>query len=104
MAETTSATTSSSSSTRRPRPPPPTEYRLSIWLKFSRILFGRIRKLPPSMSTTLVLLSVHIYLTVPVIIACGAVADLHALLRPFRAIKDAGFHFEELDEEYRELL
>ena len=75
-----------------------------FWLRISRIIFGKIRKLPKSMSTTLVLFTVHMYLTVPVIIVCGVTGDLKALLRPFRLIKQQGFLFEELGEQFAVLL
>ncbi|KAI6196701.1 hypothetical protein M3Y94_01140000 [Aphelenchoides besseyi] len=102
MAESMSATTSSSGSAKR-RKPRTTEVHLSVWYKFSRIIFGKIRRLPRSMSTTLVLFTIHMYLTVPVIVACGMIPDLRALLGPFRAIKASGFQFDELDE-FREIL
>uniref|UniRef100_A0AC35F1X0 Uncharacterized protein n=1 Tax=Panagrolaimus sp. PS1159 TaxID=55785 RepID=A0AC35F1X0_9BILA len=75
-----------------------------IWLRLSRLIFGKIRRLPRSMSTTLVLFTVHMYLTVPVLVVCGITSDLKALLRPFRYIKEQGFLFEELGEQFCELL
>lgn len=104
MAESTSATTSSSSSTRRRKSIFKNEVHMSAWIRFSRIIFGRIRRLPRCMNTTLVLFTVHMYLTVPVIIAAGITGDLRALLRPFRIIHEMGFSFEELHEHFRQLL
>ncbi|CAD5212157.1 unnamed protein product [Bursaphelenchus okinawaensis] len=104
MADSTSGTTSSSSSTRRRKSIFKKEVHLSIWIRFSRIIFGKIRRLPKCMNTTLVLFTVHMYLTVPVIVAAGVTGDLKALLRPFRLIYQMGFHFEELQDNYRQLI
>uniref|UniRef100_A0A7E4VD54 Transmembrane protein n=1 Tax=Panagrellus redivivus TaxID=6233 RepID=A0A7E4VD54_PANRE len=93
-----SNSTNSSSSNRRNAPSS-----FPLWLRLSRLIFGKIRRLPKSMSTTLVLFTVHMYLTVPVIIVCGVTGDLKTLLRPFRHIKAQGFLFEELGEQYVEL-
>lgn len=76
----------------------------SFWFRISRIIFGKIKRLPRSMSTTLVLFTVHMYLTVPVIIICGVTGDCRALFRPFRMMKQQGFLFEELDEQFVEML
>uniref|UniRef100_A0AC34GWB3 Uncharacterized protein n=1 Tax=Panagrolaimus sp. ES5 TaxID=591445 RepID=A0AC34GWB3_9BILA len=102
QATTANSNGSSTSSTTNNNNYRPTYF--PIWLRLSRLIFGKIRKLPRSMSTTLVLFTVQLYLTVPVIIVCGATVDLKALLRPFRYIKEQGFLFEELGEQFCELL
>uniref|UniRef100_A0A1I7SWJ1 Transmembrane protein n=1 Tax=Bursaphelenchus xylophilus TaxID=6326 RepID=A0A1I7SWJ1_BURXY len=104
MTDSISGTTSSSSSTRRRKSVFRNEVHLSIWIRFSRVIFGKIRRLPKCMNTTLVLFTVHMYLTVPVIVAAGITGDLKALLRPFRIIYQMGFQFEELQEGFRQLV
>ncbi|CAB3405268.1 unnamed protein product [Caenorhabditis bovis] len=62
-----------------------------------RILCGR--RLPQTWNTVLVLLSIHMYLTVPVILAAGINDDRSGLLRPFREIQQRGILLGEIDDD-----
>ncbi|KAH7723139.1 Protein Y51H7BR.8 [Aphelenchoides avenae] len=103
MAESSAGSSSGEHANWRNVDPPPNELHFPLYIRLSRLLFGRIKRLPRSMNTTLVLFTIHMYLTVPVIVAAGIAPDLRALLRPFRIIHDMGFQFEEL-RQYKDLL
>ncbi|CAP27276.1 Protein CBG07076 [Caenorhabditis briggsae] len=66
-----------------------------------RILCGR--RLPQTWNTVLVLLSIHMYLTVPVILAAGINNDRTGLLRPFREIQQRGILLGEIDDDVLDL-
>ncbi|VDP16206.1 unnamed protein product [Heligmosomoides polygyrus] len=62
-----------------------------------RIVCGR--RLPPTWNTVLVLLSIHMYLTVPVILAAGITEQMTGLLRPFRDLQKRGILLGEIDDD-----
>ncbi|PIO58779.1 hypothetical protein TELCIR_19778, partial [Teladorsagia circumcincta] len=62
-----------------------------------RIICGR--RLPQTWNTVLVLLSIHMYLTVPVILAAGITEQMTGLLRPFRELQQRGILLGEIDDD-----
>ncbi|XGW09048.1 hypothetical protein V3C99_011392 [Haemonchus contortus] len=62
-----------------------------------RIICGR--RLPQTWNTVLVLLSIHMYLTVPVILAAGITEQMTGLLRPFRDLQKRGILLGEIDDD-----
>jgi hypothetical protein len=99
---TQSATMSFSSSIKRPRRP--IEINMPLWIRIKRIVFGKINKLPANLNTTLVLFTIHLYLTMPFFFISEITPILKSLLRPFRLIHALGFDFEELAEKHRQLI
>jgi hypothetical protein len=77
---------------------------MPLWTRILRVIFGKIEKLPKNMNTTLVLFTIHVYLTMPFFYLSSISANLKALLRPFRVIHAMGFDFDELQEKYRQLI
>ncbi|CCD72687.1 ABC transporter permease [Caenorhabditis elegans] len=73
----------------------------SVSRRLLRILCGR--RLPQTWNTVLVLLSIHMYLTVPVILAAGINNDRTGLLRPFREIQQRGILLGEIDDDLLDL-
>lgn len=97
-----SATTSTSGSTKRQRRP--IEVNMPLWIRLKRIVLGKINKLPDNMNTSLVLFTIHVYLTMPFFYISEITPILKSLLRPFQIIHALGFDFEELAEKHRKLI
>ncbi|CAJ0566586.1 unnamed protein product, partial [Mesorhabditis spiculigera] len=69
-----------------------------ILRRLRRLLCGR--RLPQTWNTVLCLLSIHMYLTVPVIFAAGIIeCELKGLFRPFKELQERGILLGEIDED-----
>uniref|UniRef100_A0A1I7WBW9 ABC transporter permease n=1 Tax=Heterorhabditis bacteriophora TaxID=37862 RepID=A0A1I7WBW9_HETBA len=75
--------------------------RRRIVRRLARILCGR--RLPQTWNTVLVLLSIHMYLTVPVILAAGINEQMTGLLRPYRELQQRGILLGEIDDDLLDL-
>ncbi|PAV90502.1 hypothetical protein WR25_27152 [Diploscapter pachys] len=75
--------------------------RRRIYRRLVRILCGK--KLPQTWNTVLVLLSIHMYLTVPVILAAGINEEMTGLLRPYRELQQRGILLGEIDDDLLDL-
>ncbi|CAJ0605565.1 unnamed protein product [Cylicocyclus nassatus] len=75
--------------------------RRRIARRLVRIICGR--RLPQTWSTVLVLLSIHMYLTVPVIMAAGITESITGLLRPYRDLQKRGILLGEIDDDLLDL-
>ncbi|EPB71661.1 hypothetical protein ANCCEY_09236 [Ancylostoma ceylanicum] len=71
--------------------------RRRIACRMMRIMCGR--RLPQTWNTVLVLLSVHMYLTVPVMLAAGITDHMTGLLRPYRDLQKRGLLLGEIDDD-----
>ncbi|KAJ1359487.1 hypothetical protein KIN20_018241 [Parelaphostrongylus tenuis] len=67
-----------------------------IAIRLFRLISGR--RLPRTWKTILVLLSIHMYLTVPMILALAINEQMAGLFRPFRELQKRGFLLGEIDD------
>uniref|UniRef100_A0A1I7YGL2 Transmembrane protein n=1 Tax=Steinernema glaseri TaxID=37863 RepID=A0A1I7YGL2_9BILA len=65
-------------------------------LRFCRLIFGKMKPIPKAMSTVLVLCAMHMYFTVPILLAAGLTSHVKAVLNPFKQLYNRGYDFEEL--------
>ncbi|GMS84819.1 hypothetical protein PENTCL1PPCAC_6994 [Pristionchus entomophagus] len=77
------------------------EERRRLLRRILRIICGK--RLPQTWNTVLVLLSIHMYLTVPIIMAMDIRTELRGLLRPYREIQARGILVGEIDEDLLDL-
>ncbi|KAE9420762.1 hypothetical protein Angca_000368, partial [Angiostrongylus cantonensis] len=66
-----------------------------IAIRLVRIICGR--RLPRTWKTILVLFSIQMYLTVPIILALEINEHLTGLFRPFRELQKRGLLLDEID-------